>query len=375
MNSTLTVFVCSTFSDLREERSQIIDAISNLQLQYGSMEIFGARSEQPIDTCIAEVRRSNILVVIVGHIYGAIVPEMNISFSEAEYQEGYRLNKTCLIYMKDDNIPILPKHMERNPSKFRLLEKWKNTLKKRHTVALFKDKKDLTFKVTNDITRAIQIIEVAEKEKNTNRKIPPAILEGNLHNIVSDAILKGVDDEVLLTSMRQTVSKAISSKELIKAPIYLSYSSKDKIIVREFEDILKNKGTILLPNYVKPEKYVLNIVHDLEKALYFVIFVSDDVKDVRVEIDLKFSLLKKLTTNRVPAIIAVLLDKHTSKYSLIPQLIKFETIHSINMIDSDVNKAVEKLVDIIKNEVYENLEKLASNNKNATFWLTSNRSI
>ncbi len=50
MKRSLTVFLCSTYSDLLEERSNVIDAISRLKLQHESMEFFGARPNQPIET-------------------------------------------------------------------------------------------------------------------------------------------------------------------------------------------------------------------------------------------------------------------------------------------------------------------------------------
>ena len=108
MKTPITVFVCSTFSDLSEERKAVLDAIRRLQLQHESMEFFGARNSQPIETCLAEVRRSNILVIIVGHRYGTLVPELGVSFSQAEYVEGYRLKKPCLAYIRDENIKVLP---------------------------------------------------------------------------------------------------------------------------------------------------------------------------------------------------------------------------------------------------------------------------
>lgn len=122
MPASLTVFVCSTFGDLSAERESVLDAIRRLQLKHDSMEFFGARAAQPIETCLEEVRRSDILVVIVGHRYGTIVPELGISFSEAEYDEGHRLQKPCLVYIRDDSVPILPKHMERDATKLGLLE-------------------------------------------------------------------------------------------------------------------------------------------------------------------------------------------------------------------------------------------------------------
>src|SRR5687768_16782808 len=127
MKKNLTVFLCSTYADLNEERQNVLDAIRRLQLKHDSMEFFGARPGLPIETCLAEVRRSDVLVVIVGHRYGSIVSDLGISFSEAEYREGHRLEKPCLVYLRDDNVPVLLKHVERNPDNLRLLEQWKET--------------------------------------------------------------------------------------------------------------------------------------------------------------------------------------------------------------------------------------------------------
>ena len=66
MRRPLTVFLCSTYADLAEERERVLDAIRRLQLQHDSMEFFGARANIPIETCLAEVRRSDVLVVVVG---------------------------------------------------------------------------------------------------------------------------------------------------------------------------------------------------------------------------------------------------------------------------------------------------------------------
>jgi hypothetical protein len=167
MTASFTVFVCSTFSDLNQEREGVLDAIRSLKLQHDSMEFFGAHTEQPIETCLQEVRASDVLVVIVGHRYGSIVPDLGISYSEAEYQEGIKLKKTCLVYMRDDNVPILPRHMERDPRKLELLEGWKETLRLRHTVSPFQDGGRLAVQVTADLSRTIQYLEEEAKARVT----------------------------------------------------------------------------------------------------------------------------------------------------------------------------------------------------------------
>jgi Domain of unknown function (DUF4062) len=167
MAASFTVFVCSTFSDLSQEREGVLDAIRRLKLQHDSMEFFGARAEQPIETCLQEVTASNVLVVIVGHRYGSIVPNLGISYSEAEYERGFRLKKPCLVYLKDDDVPTLPRHMERDPDKLKLLERWKKTLQQRHTVCPFQEGSRLAVQVTADLSRTIQDLEEQTKARAT----------------------------------------------------------------------------------------------------------------------------------------------------------------------------------------------------------------
>lgn len=151
----MKVFVCATYSDLAEERKSVLEAITRLQHQYDSMEFFGARTNRPIETCLQEVRESDLLVVILGHLYGTIVAGTDLSFTETEYNEGYRLGKPCLIYTRDPKAPILIEHVESDPDKSARLKAFKATLHQRYTVAPFSGPNDLALKVAADIPRAI----------------------------------------------------------------------------------------------------------------------------------------------------------------------------------------------------------------------------
>ena len=62
MMPSFTIFVCSTFNDLSHEREGVLDAIRRLKLQHDSMEFFGARAEQPIETCLLEVEQATSLL-------------------------------------------------------------------------------------------------------------------------------------------------------------------------------------------------------------------------------------------------------------------------------------------------------------------------
>jgi putative nucleotidyltransferase with HDIG domain len=165
MNTPFRVFLCSTFTDLAEERKSVLGAIRRLQLQHDSMEFFGARTKLPIKTCLEEVRKSDVLVILVGHRYGNLVPRREISFSEAEYREGHRLKKPCLVYFRDESVPILPRNIERDSAKMLLLDKWKEKLGKRHTVSNFTDASDLAVQVAADLSRTLRTLSIGEHEK------------------------------------------------------------------------------------------------------------------------------------------------------------------------------------------------------------------
>ncbi len=96
MSASFSVFVCSTFDDLEQEREAVLDAIRRVQQRHNAMEFFGARPERPIDICLEEVRKSDLLVVIVGLKYGSLPSGMEVSYSQAEYEEGVRLEKPAL---------------------------------------------------------------------------------------------------------------------------------------------------------------------------------------------------------------------------------------------------------------------------------------
>jgi hypothetical protein len=164
MSGPLRVFICSTYRDLSGEREGVMEAIRRLQHLHDSMEYFGARPNLPIETCLDQVRRSDVMIVIVGHLYGSIVPEAGVSYTEAEYNEGVRLGKPCLVYMRDEDALIPPKYMEQDPEKIILLKKFKEMLRKNHTFATYTSTQDLCLAVATDLGREAEKIRIANIE-------------------------------------------------------------------------------------------------------------------------------------------------------------------------------------------------------------------
>jgi serine phosphatase RsbU (regulator of sigma subunit) len=164
----MMVFLCGTFADLAREREAVRRVVEDLEHRHQAMEFFGARTDRPIETCLEEVRRSDVLIVVVGFLYGSLVPGQEISFTEAEYHEGQRTGKTCLVYVRGDDALVPRPYHERDPAKIVRLQRFCDTLAERHTIARFRDADELAHQVRLDLSL------LAEK---STRSAPPEAIE------------------------------------------------------------------------------------------------------------------------------------------------------------------------------------------------------
>lgn len=348
MATTFTVFVCSTFSDLSQEREAVLDAIRRLKLQHDSMEFFGARAEQPIETCLQEVRASDVLVVIVGHRYGSVVPELRISYSEAEYTEGFRLKKPCLVYMRDDNIPILPKHIERDAEKLKLLDKWKETLQSRHTVAMFQDGNRLAVQVAADLARTIKDLqEVAEIRATARTEEGTAPLLTEVTTVIDDALEQGVPEASLLSTIRSSVSARLGTMQKRELMAYIIHANQNSDLAERVIDRLEAAGIrakrVLAQKYRMPGMHrapELHRVHMLERLMSVADFVVFLISPHLPMPEVKLALHRQVSGEGGAVILPIILEEAD-----VPPLLR--QYQWIDLRDGDVERGVRELVEAI----------------------------
>jgi tetratricopeptide (TPR) repeat protein len=249
MSDSFTVFVCSTFDDLEQEREGVLDAIRRVQQQHNAMEFFGARPGRPIDVCLDEVRKSDLLVVIVGEKYGSLPSGMAISYSQAEYEEGARLEKPCLVYLRDDHVPILRKHVERDPDKLRLLDAWKQTLNAKQTVAKFESWPGLAVQVAADIGHFLLVRATAEAK---------GVAEAPLREVLK----RLGETEVVEAEIPDRLAKA--ADELIRLRADLTRLSNDR---PEFAAIRARASALIDKGDFDAARAVLNEGRERARAL------------------------------------------------------------------------------------------------------------
>jgi tetratricopeptide (TPR) repeat protein len=164
---TKRIFVSSTFTDLREFREAVQDAICQLGATDISMEHFGARDNRPTDECVKLIKEeSDLFVGIYAHRYGHIPKGDKISILEAEYDAATAAGIKRLIYLIDETIAWPPANIDKARAATKL-RKLKEKLKAAHVCDSFTNKDDLAKKVVADLGRHLSEEAEAEKESTT----------------------------------------------------------------------------------------------------------------------------------------------------------------------------------------------------------------
>ncbi|MCJ7443246.1 MAG: DUF4062 domain-containing protein [Methanotrichaceae archaeon] len=123
------------------------------------MEEFGARTEAPLQTCLAEVEQADVYVGIIGFRLGSINETTGKSFTQVEYERALELRKKILIYLiNEEEAQFQLKQIDiDDPSLWQRLLSFKRTLRERHTVETFTTSKDLVTKLERDFHKYLSL--------------------------------------------------------------------------------------------------------------------------------------------------------------------------------------------------------------------------
>lgn len=83
----IRAFVSSISVGLEDTRRQIIADLRTAGFDVNSMEQFGAQPQPPIDVCLREVRKADVVILLMGPRYGSLLPQ-GISYTHAEFREA-----------------------------------------------------------------------------------------------------------------------------------------------------------------------------------------------------------------------------------------------------------------------------------------------
>ncbi|GAA3269178.1 HEAT repeat domain-containing protein [Dactylosporangium vinaceum] len=144
----VSVYVSSTFEDLKDERQAVVTAVLRLRGQVRAMEHYVADSAPVVAVCLEDVARCDVYVGIFAWRYGTIVPDLDKSITELEYRQAVDTGKPCLIFLLHPDAPWPRSRMD-YPDAERIVGLREELSKSGdRIVSFFKSKDDLAAQVT-----------------------------------------------------------------------------------------------------------------------------------------------------------------------------------------------------------------------------------
>jgi hypothetical protein len=122
-DSIHTVFISSTFEDLREERAEVQKAVLRLKCLPIGMELFPSADDDAWGFIKGEIERCDYYVLIVGGRYGSVDKD-GVSYTEKEYRFAVELNKPRLVFIRRNRDGLSPERREQDRDKHFKLDKF-----------------------------------------------------------------------------------------------------------------------------------------------------------------------------------------------------------------------------------------------------------
>lgn len=130
MDKRYQVFISSTFEDLQEERSEVMQALLELDCIPAGMELFPASNEDQWSLIKRVIDDCDYYILIIGGRYGSCNNE-GISYTEQEFRYAIETNKPIISFLHKTPGDISNNKSEQDPDKKIKLSKFRNLAQKK----------------------------------------------------------------------------------------------------------------------------------------------------------------------------------------------------------------------------------------------------
>lgn len=151
MEKKYQIFISSTYEDLKMAREKVQDAVMAMYHFPVGMELFGAADEEQWEIIKETIDSSDYYVLIIAQRYGSIItdgPDAGMSYTEREFRYAKEKGIPILVFIMNDDVPVLPVYVDTEPEKAEKLKKFKDEAKTGRTVVWWSNEDELATKVT-----------------------------------------------------------------------------------------------------------------------------------------------------------------------------------------------------------------------------------
>lgn len=150
MEKRYQVFVSSTYTDLVEERNEIMQALLELECMPAGMELFPAANDTQWEWIKKVINESDYYILIIGDRYGCISNQTGLSYTEMEYRYAIETNKPIISFVHQNPEKLTADRIERNEVNREKLRIFKNLVQSK-LCKYYNSPEDLGSKVSRSI--------------------------------------------------------------------------------------------------------------------------------------------------------------------------------------------------------------------------------
>ncbi len=147
MEKIYSIFVSSTFEDLREERAEVQKALLKLKCFPVGMELFPSTDVETWEFIKRQIINSDYYLLIIGGKYGS-VDENGVSFTEKEYDYAKEISKPTIAFVHGNRGKIEAEKTELDQGKRQKLDAFIDKVRSRPLVQTFSSPHELASQVT-----------------------------------------------------------------------------------------------------------------------------------------------------------------------------------------------------------------------------------
>lgn len=286
MDKRYQVFVSSTYADLKDERSQVIQTIMEMDCIPAGMEIFPALDEEQFNFIKRVIDDCDYYIVIVGGRYGSLSDD-GLSYTEKEFDYACKkgIKIVALIHENPDKIPIDKSDIE--PYLRKKLEDFRNKVTTGRLVKFWNKAEELPGLVALSLSKTIKTYPaIGWVRSNTvgNAEILSELNELRKEN-------NKLKTEIELTEKNEDTSVSLKENELADLDDPFTFKAGSGSASEEFKITWGEIFYIISPYLMQHpadssvKKYLANrVLEKFEKSTVYATIKEDDYNTIKVHL-------------------------------------------------------------------------------------------
>ncbi|WP_421326200.1 DUF4062 domain-containing protein [Aeromonas veronii] len=156
MNKRYQIFVSSTFADLQDERSKVIQTLMEMDCIPAGMELFPAMDEEQFEFIKKIIDDCDYYLLIIGARYGSISEDDGLSYTEKEYRYAKEkgMKVIALVHGEPEQLPVAK--TDRDPALYDKLVAFRKDVCTNRLVKFWKSATELPGLVALNLTKTIK---------------------------------------------------------------------------------------------------------------------------------------------------------------------------------------------------------------------------